>query len=368
MKKTMQKSRKRLGALMLATAMMLGALPLTAAAPNQVTTVTGEMRPQVSVMVDGVERDFYNAQGQQVYAVFYDGTHYLPVRAIGELMGKNVNWDQSTLTISLTAPRTTGTVQGTPGTAAQVQSIQMENRPDFTILVEGEKKNFQDAQGHAVYPMLYQGTTYLPVRAIGELMGKNVSWNSRNAVITLGSSSGSLVTDADSFEQGGTQSSGNQGNQQTTPSGSITLEQAKQKALAHAGLNQNQVTFVKGKLEWDDGRQVYDVEFYTTNYKEYDYEIDAATGAILSYDFDAENYIPQQNTGSYIGAEKAKSVALAHAGVNQSQVTRLRCELEKDDGRWEYQVEFCYGTMEYEYEIDAYTGAILSRDMESIYD
>ena len=65
MKKTMQKSRKRLGALALATAMMLGALPLTAAAPNQVTTVTGEMRPQVSVMVDGVERDFYNAQGQQ---------------------------------------------------------------------------------------------------------------------------------------------------------------------------------------------------------------------------------------------------------------------------------------------------------------
>ena len=62
------------------------------------------------------------------------------------------------------------------------------------------------------------------------------------------------------------------------------------------------------------------------------------TGAILSYDFDAENYIPQQNTGSYIGAEKAKSVALAHAGVSQSQVTRLRCELEKDDGRWEYQV------------------------------
>ena len=226
MKKTMQKSRKRLGALALATAMMLGALPLTAAAPNQVTTVTGEMRPQVSVMVDGVERDFYNAQGQQVYAVFYDGTHYLPVRAIGELMGKNVNWDQSTLTISLTAPRTTGTVQGTPGTAAQAQSIQMENRPDFTILVEGEKKSFKDAQGNAVYPMLYQGTTYLPVRAIGELMGKNVSWNSRNAVITLGSSSGSLVTDADSFEQGGSQ-----GNQQNPTTG-LTLKNQPTRAIS----------------------------------------------------------------------------------------------------------------------------------------
>ena len=149
---------------------------------------------------------------------------------------------------------------------------------------------------------------------------------------------------------------------------SITAEDAKAKALAHAGLAETDVTFIKAELDRDDGRLVYDVEFYTSDYKEYDYEIDAATGAILSYDFDAENYIPQQNTGSYIGAEKAKSVALAHAGVSQSQVTRLRCELEKDDGRWEYQVEFCYGTMEYEYEIDAYTGAILSRDMESIYD
>ena len=362
MKSMTKKSRKQLGALALAAGMMLGALPLTTAAFNRVTAITGEMRPQVSVMVDGVKKDFYNVQGQQVYAVFYNGTHYLPVRAIGELMGKNVNWDQSTRTISLSAPRTAGAVQGTPGTATQPQSIRMENRMDFTILVEGEKKIFRDAQGSTVYPMLYQGTTYLPVRAIGELMGKTVNWDSRNAVITLGTSSGSLVTDADSFEQGG-QHSGQQ-----TPAGDVSLEQAKQKALAHAGLNASQVNFVKGQLEWDDGRRVYDVEFYTSEHKEYDYEIDAATGAILSYDFDAENFAPQQGSGSHIGEEKAKSAALAHAGLHQGQVTRLRCQLEWDDGRWEYQVEFCYGTMEYEYEIDAATGAILSRDVESVYD
>ena len=63
----------------------------------------------------------------------------------------------------------------------------------------------------------------------------------------------------------------------------------------------------------DDGRQIYDVEFYTTNYKEYDYEIDARTGNVLSFDYDAEYYQPSNNTGNgtVIGEAKAKSIALA---------------------------------------------------------
>ena len=60
--------------------------------------------------------------------------------------------------------------------------------------------------------------------------------------------------------------------------------------MAHAGLSASQVTFVRAYLDWDDGRYVYDVEFYTSDYKEYDYEIDAYTGAVLSYDYDADYY------------------------------------------------------------------------------
>lgn len=98
---------------------------------------------------------------------------------------------------------------------------------------------------------------------------------------------------------------------------------------------------------------------------------------MVSFDYDAEDYQRPNSSGStgstgstasYIGEEKAKSIALNHAGISAANASRLRCELDRDDGRWEYNIEFVSGTTEYEYEIDAYTGDILSRDAESIYD
>ena len=357
----MRRIWKRIGALALGAALLLTSLTVSAGAA-EVSSVTMEMRPNVTILVDGVERTFYNAQGQEVHPLYYQGTHYLPVRAIGELMGKNVNWDGSTKTITLSGTRTTGNVQGTPDKNAQVQNITVQMHPDFTIVVDGVKRTFQDAQGSAVYPVLYQGTNYRPVRAIGELMGKSVSWNGATRTITLADDS--QVTDADTFGPG-----------DETASGGVIGESAAQaKALAHAGLTTGDVTFVRSHLDWDDGRRVYDVEFYTKDYREYDYEIDAYTGAVLSYDSDAENWTrPSGGTGStdsgsYIGEAKAQSIALSAAGLTAGQVSRLRCHLERDDGRGEYQVEFRSGTMEYEYEIDAGTGTILSRDVDSIYD
>ena len=76
--------------------------------------------------------------------------------------------------------------------------------------------------------------------------------------------------------------------QSTDGSTAITEDQAREIALADAGLTAEEVTFLKTKLDRDDGRLVYDVEFYTADYTEYDYEIDAADGTILSSDFDAE--------------------------------------------------------------------------------
>lgn len=61
----------------------------------------------------------------------------------------------------------------------------------------------------------------------------------------------------------------------------ISVDKAKSIALANAGQKAGNVTFSKAKLEKDDGRLIYDIEFYVPGQTEYDYEIDALTGTIL---------------------------------------------------------------------------------------
>ena len=75
---------------------------------------------------------------------------------------------------------------------------------------------------------------------------------------------------------------------QPTPSqgsvSGISLEEAKAIALKRAGAAAGDVVFSKAKQEREDGRLIYDIEFYLPGGMEYEYEIDAATGAVLEED------------------------------------------------------------------------------------
>lgn len=159
-------------------------------------------------------------------------------------------------------------------------------------------------------------------------------------------------------------------NETTTSMEIISVDKAKEIALTHAGLAETDVTFVKAGLETDDGRQEYEVEFYSGN-TEYDYDIDAFTGDILSYDSDAENYSISGNTqpgdnNTYIGEEKAKSIALAKvSGATESDI---RLYLDSEDGKAVYEGSILFNNTEYEFEIDAFTGTVVSWSAESIYE
>lgn len=68
----------------------------------------------------------------------------------------------------------------------------------------------------------------------------------------------------------------------------------------------------------------------------------------------------------YISMDKAKSITLKDAGLRPSFVTFEKALLKKDDGKIIYEIEFFTSTYEYEYEVDAYTGAILSKDVDPL--
>ena len=73
---------------------------------------------------------------------------------------------------------------------------------------------------------------------------------------------------------------------------------------------------------------------------------------------------PPAQTPERLTRDEAIAIALDSAGLTRDQVTRLEAEFDCDDGRPEYDVSFHQGGYEYDYEIHAETGKILSRDRE----
>ena len=141
------------------------------------------------------------------------------------------------------------------------------------------------------------------------------------------------------------------------PSGDIGMEAAKSAALKHAGLST--AVFTKAERDYDDGRWEYELEFHTDS-AAYEVTVDAATGRVL--DYEKENL--RGGSTSDIGTQAAKSAALRHAGLSESQVRELQVEWDNEHGRAVYEVEFKSGGMEYEYVIDAATGSIVGYDYD----
>ena len=123
--------------------------------------------------------------------------------------------------------------------------------------------------------------------------------------------------------------------------------------------------------ELDESPAHYEVEITSQTGEEFEYKVDAYTGAILESKREAADGTevpvvqPSKPAASGdIGYAKAKSIALNHAGVSEGKAYDMDIELDDEDGTLVYEVEFKSGGMEYSYEINAATGAILKHEAE----
>lgn len=91
-------------------------------------------------------------------------------------------------------------------------------------------------------------------------------------------------------------------------------------------------------------------------------KVNDAANALIPSDT-AGNFTPV-DPSQLISPEQAQNIALEHAGVTSDEAVGLHTVLQIDDGRQEYDVTFRVGHLEYEYEIDAATGKILSTDID----
>ena len=144
----------------------------------------------------------------------------------------------------------------------------------------------------------------------------------------------------------------------------IGKDAALSAALKAAGLSKDQVKNIEIELDYEHGVMVYEVEF-DRGFDEYSYDIDAKTGEVVAYDNDDDDdKIVNVTAEDVIGMDAAKSAALKHSGLTAAQVTELSVELDRENGKTVYEVEFKSAGYEYSCEIDAVKGTVLYSDKE----
>lgn len=141
---------------------------------------------------------------------------------------------------------------------------------------------------------------------------------------------------------------------------------AQKIALEHAGVKATDATITKSKLDYEGRRQVYEIEWYAGG-KKYDYEIAVDTGEILSSGYD-------EKTSGWSGSNSS-NVTVSEADAKQTALGRVSGATEKDiyewqfdydDGRPEYEGKIIYGGTEYDFTIDASSGAVVEWEAESV--
>jgi len=351
----------------------------------------------ISVTLNGQPWRPTDANGNPVELFAYNGTTYAPLRAISDAAGLSVSYDANTRTAQISAPGYTPVVppNTSTGTTTASTTVTLERAKEIALSDAGVAaanatffKQMQEREnGISIYDIeFYAGTTkyeYEIRMADGAILKKDIDFR------------GSLSAPAN-------------------VSNAVGLERAKEIALSDAGVAAANAAYMQAKQDYDDGRLVYDIDFYANNIK-YDYEIDG-TGAIIQKDLDFYNAlmsggqtttpvvqqqpvqqqpvqqqpvvqqpvatqqpvqqqpvqqqpvqqqpVQQQPTtnGNYIGATRAQQIAVNRAVGGY--VVKCKLDYEDDWGIYVYEVEVRNGRVEWDFEINATSGAIVKAEQD----
>ena len=170
----------------LLTMVMVCSLMVNAGAAEAQEEIKAQLSYDITVSYNGETQALTDAAGNTVYPISYNGTTYLPVRAVSYVLGVAVDWDGATQTVLLSdgeaaAPKAVPASNAPSGS----KDITAQLDPGITVKYNGEVQTMTDAAGNTVYPVSYNGTTYLPVRAVSNMLGVVVDWDGETQTVLL---------------------------------------------------------------------------------------------------------------------------------------------------------------------------------------
>ena len=259
-----------------------------------------------------------------------------------------------------------------PSSQAQVQAqlISMEAAQEVALKAANiaaedatiSATTLNEVAGTSCYKVEFTSGDYAYAYTVNAETGAVMEMSSRekNAVDTQAQTEATVPT-ADSAT---TQSSAVATAQTVT--GTVDEEMAQKIALEHAGVKATDATITKSKLDYEGRRQVYEIEWYADG-KKYDYEIAVDTDEILSsaYDEKTSGWSVSNSSNVTVSEADAKQTALGRvSGATQKDIYEWK--FDYDDGRPEYEGKIIYGGTEYDFTIDASSGAVIEWEAESV--
>lgn len=152
----------------------------------------------------------------------------------------------------------------------------------------------------------------------------------------------------------------------------ISKDEVKEVVLNTMNVNEEDVYFESIDLELD--KREYEVELYYNN-NDYEFKVSAKEGKIIYTDYYIENNDANSNDQSSnattnqnnnISLDEAVNIALENANASESDVNFVKKQEDYDDNELVYDIEFHYEGYEYEYEIRAKDGFIISQDKDQL--
>lgn len=151
---------------------------------------------------------------------------------------------------------------------------------------------------------------------------------------------------------------------ESSSSGILDEAAALDIALAHAGITESDAKRVEIKRDYEDDIAVYEIQFRADGQQKYEFKIDAATGAVVSYDYERDSRDAQAaSSGSAVLSEE-EIRGIVQKRVPGAPAENIFLHLDEDDGRMEYEGTLFFDGMEYEFKIDAYSGSVTEWESE----
>ncbi len=150
-------------------------------------SITAILNKDIMIKYNNTIQKFKDASNNEVFPISYNGTTYLPVRAISSLLGIKVEWEASSNSILLAEGGTYGEFleENNNFTKRGTNEINVVLNKTIKTYYNDLYQVFKDVNGNIVYPLSYGGTTYLPVRALSKLFNLNIEWQLQENTVAI---------------------------------------------------------------------------------------------------------------------------------------------------------------------------------------